>query len=58
MTYIKPVPAGSTVTLECTVVHAGRRLCTITGTMRNEKGDVMAICEHGKVSIDPEVPNL
>ncbi|EHK99921.1 putative Acyl-coenzyme A thioesterase 13 [Glarea lozoyensis 74030] len=59
VTYIKPVPVGETVLVECSIVHAGRRLCTINGIMKREStGEVLAICEHGKVSIDPEVPKI
>lgn len=59
VTYLRPVPVGSKVIIESTVVHAGKRLCTITATMKRESdGAVLAICEHGKVSIDPEVEKL
>ena len=40
-------------------MHAGKRLCTIKGVMKREKdGAVIAICEHGKASIDHEVSKL
>lgn len=55
VTYIRPIPAGEEILIESEVVHAGKRLCTIKGIMRRKKdGAVMATCEHGKVSIDPE----
>jgi len=45
--------------VESTVVHAGKRLCKIDGVIRRKRdGAVMATCEHGKVSIDPEVGKL
>ena len=41
------------------VVHAGKRLCTIKGVMkRKSDGAILTICEHGKVSIDPELPKI
>ncbi|KAI6712749.1 hypothetical protein PZA11_002042 [Diplocarpon coronariae] len=54
VTYIRPIPVGERVLVECEVVHAGKRLCSLKGTMRSEKdGKVLATCEHGKVSVDP-----
>ncbi|KAF8863240.1 putative acyl-coenzyme A thioesterase 13 [Acephala macrosclerotiorum] len=59
VTYLRPIPEGETVLVESEVVHAGRRLCSLMGVMKRERdGAVMATCEHGKVSIDPEVPKL
>lgn len=59
MTFLRPIPEGETVLVESEVVHAGKRLCSLTGVMRRERdGAVMATCEHGKVSIDPQVPKL
>ncbi|KAI9054615.1 hypothetical protein LZ554_001768 [Drepanopeziza brunnea f. sp. 'monogermtubi'] len=54
VTYLRPIPVGETVLVECEVVHAGKRLCSLKGSMKRERdGAVMATCEHGKVSIDP-----
>ncbi|KAL3417307.1 thioesterase superfamily protein [Phlyctema vagabunda] len=59
VTYLRPVPAGEQVLIESEVVHAGKRLCTIQGVMRRASdGAVLAMCEHGKVSIDPEVAKV
>jgi acyl-coenzyme A thioesterase PaaI-like protein len=56
VTYLRPIPVGEEILIESEVVHAGKRLCTIKGTMRRKRdGAIMATCEHGKVSIDPEV---
>lgn len=56
VTYIRPVAAGVKVLIECEVVHAGKRLCSLKGVMKRENdGAVMATCEHGKVSIDPKL---
>ncbi|KAJ9149029.1 hypothetical protein NKR23_g4537 [Pleurostoma richardsiae] len=60
VTYLRPVPCGETVRVECEVVHLGRRLCSLKGTIRREGdgeggggGAVMATCEHGKFNTDP-----
>jgi len=54
VTYLRPVPSGTTVRIVCEVVHVGRRMATVKGTMMRESdGAVLAICEHGKASIDP-----
>jgi uncharacterized protein (TIGR00369 family) len=56
VTYLRPMVEGEEIILECEVVHAGKRLCTIKGMMkRKSDGAITAICEHGKASIDPEV---
>lgn len=42
--------------MECEVVHAGKRLCALKGTMKRAKdGAVLATCEHGKASIEPKL---
>jgi len=59
VTYLRPVPQGEEILIECEVVHAGKRLCTLKGTMRRKRdGAVLALCEHGKVSIEPEISNI
>jgi acyl-coenzyme A thioesterase PaaI-like protein len=56
VTYLRPIPEGEKVLVECEVVHAGKRLCSLKGTMKRESdGAVLAICEHGKVSIEPKL---
>lgn len=55
VTYLRPVPSGAEVTLHCEIVHLGKKLASLKGTMRRkEDGAIMATCEHGKVNIDPE----
>ncbi|KAI3329501.1 HotDog domain-containing protein [Ustulina deusta] len=63
VTYLRPVPVGTTVDVECEVVHAGQRLSSLRGVMRTAttdetKGPVLAICEHGKVNTDPPAQKL
>jgi acyl-coenzyme A thioesterase 13 len=60
VTYLRPVPLGEKVVIVSEVVSAGKRLCVLKGTMRrgDESGEVLAICEHGKVSVDPVVPKM
>ncbi|KAL8298417.1 hypothetical protein RB597_006759 [Gaeumannomyces tritici] len=56
VTYVRPAPAGTTVLVECQVVAAGGRLCALRGVMRREdNGQVISTCDHGKVNIDPPV---
>ncbi|KAI1199383.1 Thioesterase/thiol ester dehydrase-isomerase [Nemania serpens] len=63
VTYLRPVPVGTTVDIECEVVHAGQRLCSLRGVMRattsdGTNGPVLALCEHGKANTDPPVEKL
>ncbi|KAI0130336.1 HotDog domain-containing protein [Xylariales sp. AK1849] len=62
-TYLRPIPVGSTIDIECTVLQIGKKLCSLKGEMRavDENGTVgalLAVCEHGKVSTDPVVEKL
>ena len=55
-TYLRPVPAGEEVEIECEVVHAGVRNVALRGVMRRRRDRaVLVTCEHGKASVDPEV---
>ncbi|KAI0198810.1 HotDog domain-containing protein [Astrocystis sublimbata] len=62
VTYLRPVPVGTTVDIECEIVHAGKRLASLRGVMRvaggEGKGAALAICEHEKVNTDPPVEKL
>lgn len=59
VTYIRPIAEGEEIVIESEVVHAGKRLCMIKGVMRRKSdGAIMATCEHGKVSIEPELSKL
>ncbi|KFY46803.1 hypothetical protein V494_00321 [Pseudogymnoascus sp. VKM F-4513 (FW-928)] len=52
VTYLRPVPVGETVVIECEVIAIGKRLCTMR---RKSDGALTCICEHGKVNIDPKL---
>ncbi len=55
VTYVRPAPSGTAVLVECDLVHMGRRMSSLRGTLRRASdGAVLATCEHGKVI--PDVP--
>ncbi|KAF7562513.1 hypothetical protein G7046_g1627 [Stylonectria norvegica] len=55
VTYMRPVPEGEEVLLECEIVQVGKKLATLRGIMRKRSdGSLLAVCEHGKVNIDAE----
>ncbi|KAI0555639.1 Thioesterase/thiol ester dehydrase-isomerase [Xylaria curta] len=63
VTYLRPVPIGTAVDIECEIMHAGKRLSSLRGVMRavtddGTQGPVLAVCEHGKVNTDPPIENL
>ncbi|KAH7150043.1 HotDog domain-containing protein [Dactylonectria estremocensis] len=56
VTYMRPVPAGEEVLIECEIVQAGKKLATLRGVMRRRSDKaLLAVCEHGKVNIDSDV---
>lgn len=56
-TYLKPIPVGEKIFIECEIVSIGKTLATIRGVMKRQSdGDVLATCEHGKFNMDPPVP--
>jgi acyl-coenzyme A thioesterase 13 len=63
VTYLRPVPVGTIVDVECEIIHAGQRLSSLRGVMRiamsdGTKGPVLATCEHAKFNTDPPVQKL
>ena len=59
VTYIRPVPIGEEVFIECEILHAGKNLATMKGTMRRKRDNaVLCVCEHGKASIDPPASKI
>lgn len=62
-TYLRPIPVGSTVDIDCDILQVGKSLTTLRGTMRSvdqdgKLGSVLAVCDHGKVTIDPPAEKL
>lgn len=58
-TYIRPIPIGTDVLIECEVVNAGKKMALLRGLIRRKSdGAVMATCEHGKFSNDPPQEKL
>ncbi|KAI4862432.1 HotDog domain-containing protein [Hypoxylon rubiginosum] len=57
VTYLRPIPVGTSVDIKCEVLQAGRTLCALRGEMRavtedGREGALLAVCEHGKASTD------
>ncbi|KAL2064494.1 hypothetical protein VTL71DRAFT_4988 [Oculimacula yallundae] len=48
---LQPVPGNEVVYVDCEVRGIGKRLAHITCALRNAKGDVLALGEHGKAAI-------
>lgn len=54
VSYLRPIPIGEKILIECEVMAMGKTLSTIRGIMRRENdGAVLATCEHGKYNTDP-----
>ncbi|KAL7789065.1 HotDog domain-containing protein [Trichoderma ceciliae] len=54
-TYMRPVPAGMEVLMECEILQVGKRLCALRGTMRRKNdGELLCVCEHNKANVDPD----
>ncbi|KAI0882664.1 HotDog domain-containing protein [Annulohypoxylon maeteangense] len=63
VTYLRPVPVGTTVHIKCDILHAGRNLCALRGEMRSvdedgRDGPLLVVCEHGKANTDPPAEKL
>lgn len=65
--YLRPVPEGMTVVMECEVMNLGSRLCHVRATLREARrvgesweacGPVLVTCEHGKVNTDPPLSKI
>lgn len=54
LTYVRPIPCGKTVLVECEAVKVGQVKGVLKGTIRGKTdGAVMAICLRGMVNTDP-----
>ncbi|KAM0325479.1 hypothetical protein ACHAQA_007466 [Verticillium albo-atrum] len=59
VTYLRPVPVGTDVLIECEVVAAGRLLSALRGTIRRKSdGLIMVVCEHQKFNTDPPAAKI
>jgi uncharacterized protein (TIGR00369 family) len=47
-TYLRPVPMGAEVVVECWVVAAGKRTANVRGEIRTKDGKVCVACVHDK----------
>ncbi|PNY28770.1 Acyl-coenzyme A thioesterase 13 [Tolypocladium capitatum] len=55
VTYMRPARSGEEVIIECHIVQAGKRLSSLRGVMkRKSDGQLLCMCDHGKVNTDPE----
>ena len=52
VTYLRPAPEGEELLLECDVVHMGKQLAMLKGTLRRERdGAVISTCDHNKAAV-------
>ncbi|KAL1897032.1 hypothetical protein Sste5346_004236 [Sporothrix stenoceras] len=53
VTYLRPAPAGTELLIDCEVVQVGRTLAALRGSIKRRRdGQLVAVCEHGKVNVD------
>lgn len=59
VSYLKPIPCGSKILIECELLSIGKTMCMIRGVMRRESdGLILTSCEHGKYNSDLQVSKL
>lgn len=59
VTYLRPMPVGEKILIECELVSIGKTMSTIRGVMRRASdGAVTATCEHGKYNTVPPKSKL
>lgn len=50
VTFLRPLPMGTQVFLDCEVLAAGKSMANLKGTMKTGDGQVCVICNHDKVA--------
>ncbi|EWY96378.1 hypothetical protein BFJ63_vAg5024 [Fusarium oxysporum f. sp. narcissi] len=56
VTYMRPVPVGTEVLIECSITQVGKKLASLHGSMRRRSDNLLlATAEHGKVNIDGDI---
>ncbi|KAF4457008.1 hypothetical protein F53441_1023 [Fusarium austroafricanum] len=56
VTYMRPVPVGTEVLIECSITQVGKKLASLHGTMRRRSDNLLlATADHGKVNIDSDI---
>ncbi|CAN8102143.1 unnamed protein product [Discula destructiva] len=56
VTYLKPIPIGEQIFVECELMSIGKSMCTVRGVIRRQAdGVVLATCEHGKFNSGPPI---
>ncbi|KAG7119114.1 Acyl-coenzyme A thioesterase 13 like protein [Verticillium longisporum] len=59
VTYLRPVPVGTDVLVQCEVVAAGKVLSALRGTIRRKSdGAILVVCEHQKFNTDPPAAKM
>lgn len=59
VTYLRPMPIGEKIFIECELMSIGKTMGTVRGVMRRQSdGAVTATCEHGKYNTDPPKSKL
>ena len=48
VTFLRPVPVGSKVFIDCTIIGVGRKMASLQGRMTTEDGKTCATCVHDK----------
>jgi acyl-coenzyme A thioesterase 13 len=50
-TFLRPIPRGIQVSVDCEVVAAGKNMANLRGTMRTADGKVCITCIHDKAAV-------
>lgn len=59
VSYLRPIPCGSKILIDCELLSIGKTLCMTRGLMKRESdGVVLTSCEHGKYNSDLQVSKL